>query len=226
MLLGHVRIISNHPDVSVSEQQLGHMFSPETLSKVFESAAKYAWAVFVMAAFVLFVPDDAAMQLGIDRIKAEYKGYFWLTLVFTGTLTLSAVLSYFNKKVLDGWLEERRSEKKRNAEKAERLNAIALRLSSLDDRELLWIKYCLFHNVQTLSAKMDDVTAQSLLNKSILSQGSGSMLNLPYHIPDDVWRYLQENHFLFLSEEETNDPRFEKYLESFRKSLYPSHWMA
>jgi len=202
------------------------MFSPETLSKVLESAAKYAWAVFVMAAFVLFVPDDAAKQLGIDGIKAEYKGYFWLTLVFTGTLTLGAVFSYVNKKVLDGWLEDRRSEKKRSAKRAERLNAIALRLNSLDDRELFWIKYCLFHNVQTLSAKMDDVTAQSLLNKSILSQGSGSMLNLPFHIPDEVWTYLQENHFLFLSEEEANDPRFEKHLENFRKSLYPSHWMA
>lgn len=202
------------------------MLSPETLSKILETAAKYAWAVFVMAAFVLFVPDDAAKQLGIDGIKAEYKGYFWLTLVFTGTLTLGAVLSYINKKVLDGWLEERRFKKKRSAKRAERLNAIALRLNSLDDREVLWIKYCLFHNVQTLSAKMDDVTAQSLLNKRILSQGSGNMLNLPFHIPDEVWTYLQESRFLFLSAEETNDPRFEKDLESFRKSLYPSHWMA
>lgn len=202
------------------------MLAPETFSNILESAAKYAWAVFVMAAFVLFVPDDAAKQLGIEGIKTEYKGYFWLILVFTGTLTLGAVFSYLDKKVLDGWLEERRAEKKRIAKRVERQNAIALRLNSLDDRELLWIKYCLFHNVQTLSAKMDDVTAQSLLNKGILSQGSGSMLNLPFHIPDEVWTYLQENHFLFLSKEETDDPRFEKYLESFRKSLYPSHWMA
>ena len=205
---------------------LVHMFSPETLSKVLEAVAKDAWAVFVMAAFVLFVPDDAAKQLGIDGIKAEYKGYFWLTLVFTGALMLGAVFSYINKKVLDEWLGEKRSENRRSAKKAEQLNAIALRLNSLNDRELLWVKYCLFHNVQTLSAKMDDVTAQSLLNKGILSQGSGSMLNLPFHIPDEVWAYLQESHFLFLSEEEATDPRFEKYLESFRKSLYPSHWMA
>lgn len=202
------------------------MLAPETFSNILESAAKYAWAAFIMTAFVLFVPDDAAKQLGIEGIKAEYKGYFWLVLVFTGTLALGAVFSYLNKKVLDGWLEERRAEKKRSAKRAERQNAIALRLNSLDDREFLWIKYCLFHNVQTLSAKMDDVTAQSLLNKGILTQGSGSMLNLPFHIPDEVWTYLQENHFLFLSKEETDDLRFEKYLENFRKSLYPSHWMA
>jgi hypothetical protein len=101
-----------------------------------------------------------------------------------------------------------------------------LRLNSLNDRELLWIKYCLFHNEQTLSAKLDDVTAQSLVNKGIVSQGSGSMLNLPFHIPDDVWAYLQLHEHLFLSEEEANDPKFGKLLESFRKSLYPSHWMA
>jgi len=202
------------------------MFTPDAITKVLETAAKYAWAVFVMVAFVLFVPDDASRQLGIDAINTQYKGYFWLTLVFTGTLSLGTVFSYLDKKVLDGWLEERRAKKKRSAKRAERQNAIALRLNSLDDRELFWIKYCLFHNVQTLSARMDDVTAQSLLNKGILSQGSGSMLNLPFHIPDDVWAYLQENHLLFLSKEEIDDPRFEKHLESFRKSLYPSHWMA
>ena len=202
------------------------MLAPDALTKVLETAAKYAWAVFVLAAFVLLVPDDAAKQLGIDVIKGQYKGYFWLTLVFTGTLTLGAIFSYLDKKILGGWLEERRTAKKQSARRAERQNAIVLRLNSLDDRELLWIKYCLFHNVQTLSAKLDDVTAQSLLNKGILSQGSGSMLNLPFHIPDEVWAYLQENHLLFLSKEEIDDPRFEKYLVGFRKSLYPSHWMA
>lgn len=202
------------------------MLAPEALTKVLETAAKYAWAIFVMAAFVLFVPDDAAKQLGIDAIKGQYKGYFWLTLVFTGTLTLGAVFSYLDKRVLDGWLEERRAEKKRSAKRAERQNAIVLRLNSLNEQERLWIKYCLFNNVQTLSAKMDDVTAQSLLNKGILSQGSGSMLNLPFHISDEVWAYLQDNHLLFLSKEEIDDPRFEKHLESFRKSLYPGHWMA
>lgn len=196
----------------------------EAISKIFEFAAKYAWAVFVMAAFVLFVPEDAGKQLGLEQIKAAYKGYFWLILVFTGTLSVGAILSYLDKKVLDGWLEERRAEKKRKAKKQQRLDAVALRLNSLNKREVLWIKYCLFHNVQTLSAKMDDVTAQSLLNKDILSQGSGSMLNLPFHIPDDVWSYLQENEHLFLSEEEVNDPRVAKLLDDFRKSLYPSHW--
>jgi hypothetical protein len=200
------------------------MFTPDAFLKILEATAKYAWAVFVMAAFVLFVPDDAAKQLGIDAIKAQYKGYFWLVLVFTGTLTLGVVFSYLDKKVLDGWLEGHRAKKKQSAKRNERQNTIALRLNSLDDRELLWIKYCVFHNVQTLSAQMDDVTAQSLLNKGILSQGSGNMLNLPFHIPDDVWAYLQENNFLFLSMEEVDDPRFEKYLESFRKSLHPTHW--
>ena len=198
----------------------------EALSKILVFVARYAWAVFVMIAFVLFVPDDALKQLGLEQIKATYKGYFWLVLIFTGTLSVGAVFSYLDKKVFDGWLEQRRAEKRRNKERDERLSAIEKRLNSLDDRELIWIKYCLFHNVQTLSAKMDDVTAQSLLNKKILSRGSGSILDLPFHIPDEVWEYLQQNHYKFLNDEETNDPQFENMLESFRKSLHPSHWMT
>ena len=198
----------------------------ESLSKILESAAKYAWAVFVVASFVLFVPDDGSKQLGLEQIKAGYKGYLWLVLVFTGTLSVGAVFSYLDTKVFDGWLEHRRAENQRKKKRLERISAIALRLNSLDDRELLWIKYCLIHKVQSLSARMDDVTAQSLVNKGILSQGSGSMLNLPFHIPDEIWSYLQENYSAFLSEKEVNDPKLTELLDGFRRSLYPGHWMA
>jgi hypothetical protein len=81
----------------------------EPFTKILEFAAKYAWAVFVLAAFVLFMPDDAATQLGIEPIKTSYKGYFWLTLVFTGTLSLGAAFSYLDRKVFDGWLQDRRA---------------------------------------------------------------------------------------------------------------------
>jgi hypothetical protein len=97
-------------------------------------------------------------------------------------------------------------------------------LNSLDGREQLWIKYCLRNNVQTLTARLDDPTAQSLVNKHILSQGSGSMLNLPFHIPDDVWRLLTEERPSFLTDEEISDPRFQRALDEFQSSLHPRLW--
>ncbi len=196
------------------------MLLPETLNKVLEAVSKYAWAAFIMAAFVLFVPGDAAKQIGVDGIKIEYKGYFWLALVFTGTIAIGNVISYVNKKVVDEWLSEMVAAKRQNKKRTENLRAIVLRLDSLDDREAFWIKYCLFYNVQTLAARVDNVTAQSLCYKRILVRGSGSVLNLPFHIPDDVWRHLQEHRSFFLNEEEIRDPNIEKYLEDFRRSLF------
>ena len=37
----------------------------ESLGKILEFVGKYSWAVFVMVAFVLLVPDDGAKQLGL-----------------------------------------------------------------------------------------------------------------------------------------------------------------
>ncbi len=193
----------------------------ESLGKILEFVGKYSWAVFVMVAFVLFVPDDGAKQLGLYDVRTSYKGFWWLALVLTGALWIGALFSYLDKKLLDGWLERRRTEKDRDEERLKRIENIRLRLNSLDSREQLWIKYCLFHNVQTLSARLDDPTAQSLVNKQILSQGSGSMLNLPFHFPDDVWRLLTEERTSFLSEQEINDPRFQQVLDNFRQSLHP-----
>ncbi|OOO03471.1 MAG: hypothetical protein USCGTAYLOR_00267 [Chromatiales bacterium USCg_Taylor] len=46
------------------------------------------------------------------------------------------------------------------------------------------------------------------------------MLNLPFHIPDHVWRYLLEHKDEFLSAAEAQNPKFPQTLEAFTKSLY------
>src|SRR3972149_4465083 len=131
----------------------------ESLGKILEFVGKYSWAVFVMTAFVLFVPDDGAKQLGLYDVRTTYKGFWWLALVLTGALWIGAVFSYLDKKVFDGWLERRRSEKQRDLDGVRRIENVRLRLNSLDTREQLWIKYCLLNNIQTLTARLDDHTA-------------------------------------------------------------------
>lgn len=192
----------------------------ESLGKILEFVGKYSWAVFVMTAFVLFVPDDAARQLGLYGVRTLYKGFWWLAFVLAGALWTGAVFSYLDKRIFDDWLKRRRAERRRRTERVQRIEKIRRRLNSLNVREELWIKYCLFNNVQTLAARLDDHTAQSLVNKGILIQGSGSMLNLPFHIRDDVWRVLTEEKASFLSEEEVNDPRFRQALDAFHRSLH------
>src|SRR5713226_7438501 len=126
--------------------------STEPLGKVLDFLGKYSWAVFVMAAFVLFIPQDAADQIGIYTLRANYKGLWWLLLVLSGAVWIGVAFRYLNSRIFDGWLARRAERRKRKAEQHEMTQALDLRLKSLDENETTWIIYCLFHNIQTLSA--------------------------------------------------------------------------
>jgi hypothetical protein len=191
----------------------------ESLAKVLDFLGKYSWAVLVAVGFVLFIPADAASQIGLDALRTAYKGPLWILLVLSATVWLGAIFRYFDKKLFDNWLTHRTEEKRQEKNRAQFVQNLGLRLNSLDPRELMWIKYCLYYNVQSLAAELSNGTAQSLKNKGIVSQGSGSVLGLPFHIPDDVWRYLREHAREFLSDEERNDSGLPLQLESFRQSL-------
>lgn len=191
----------------------------ESLAKVLDFVGKYSWAVLVVVGFVLFIPSDAARQIGLDTLRSTYKGPLWILLVLSATVWLGAVFRYFDKKLFDNWLTHRAEEKRQEKNHAQFLQNLGLRLNSLDPYELMWIKYCLYHNVQSLAAQLSNSTAQSLNNKGIVKRGSGSILGLPFHIPDDVWRYLLEHARDFLSDEERLDPMLAHQLERFRKSL-------
>jgi Super-infection exclusion protein B len=193
----------------------------EWLGKTLDFISKYSWAVMVVSAFVLFVPDDAAKQIAVLDIRDNYKGIWWIVLVLSAAIWSSAVFRYFDSKV-SVWLQSRAKERERIEKQEKRKAAIRARLDSLDDKELLWIKYCLYHNTQTLSAQRGDRVAQSLTYKGILAEGSGHILDLPFHIPDDVWEYLKENQSLFLPESDRRNPKFEQILEQFRRGRHAS----
>lgn len=217
----------------------------ESLAKILEFLGKYAWAVCVTIAFVIFVPEDAARQLGIAELRAGFRGPLWILLVLTAVLSLGALFQYVDRRLIDGWLKHKRElqvkqeerrfdaeakaaarrEEEREQQEAEqkRFESLVLRLSSLDLEERMWFKYCLFHNVQTLSAERGNRIAQSLCHKGLVAEGSGHVLNLPFHIPDRVWRHLVSNKDTFLLPSESSDPRFPSALENFRKSLWASY---
>jgi hypothetical protein len=46
------------------------------------------------------------------------------------------------------------------------------------------------------------------------------MMDLPFHIPDDVWKYLKEYESVFLSEEDKQNPRLERLLHEFREGRH------
>ena len=194
------------------------MIKVEDAISLVETIGKYSWTVSVGIAFVLFAPNEAANQIGILDIRKAYLGYLWVGLVMSISVWAVAVFRYVDVKVEGHFLRKRLRREKYEKEEA-RKALFVQRLSSLSDEEEMWIKYCLFHNQQTLNAERTRSFAQSLVNKGILTEGSGSILNLPFHVKDEVWLYIRENKEKFLSVEEENSQAFLQRLNRFHSSL-------
>ncbi len=186
----------------------------EWIGKILDFIAKFSWAVMIVAAFVLFVPDDAAKQIAIFDIRESYKGVWWIVLVLSGAIWSSSAFKYFDSK-FSLWLNARHKEKEKKERAEKRKMEIQNRLDSLDELEQLWIKYCLYNNTQTLSAHSIDGTAHSLTYKGILEQGSGSILDLPFYISDDVWKFLKENDSRYLPDDDRNNPNSKRKVQEY-----------
>lgn len=199
-----------------------NMIKVEDAAKYIETASKYSWAVFIGIAFVLFAPREAADQIGITEIRKSYLGYLWVGLVVSASIWAVAAFKYADTK-LEGHLSRRREQREKENKAAAKRALLLQRLNGLSPEERMWIKYCLFYGQQTLSAERTRPFVQALVYKGILQEGSGHILNLPFHVRDDVWAYLCENKAEFLTDEESSDPRFLRALEKFHESLHPSY---
>lgn len=186
----------------------------ETIVKVVETSAKYAWGLFVVCVFVLFCPKQIATQIGILEIRSQYLGYWWVLLIFSVSICIGLLFSKFWQ-----WLSAHRqkSAKRKQAKKGKQ--AIIARLYSLNESEQKWIAYCLLKNIRTLHATQINSAANSLLSKNIVIHGSGSMTALPFTIVDFVWEYLLIHKEDFLPINAENDPALVNNLEDYESGL-------
>jgi hypothetical protein len=195
------------------------MFSLESVAKILEFCATHAYAVFIMLGFALFIPDGIAGQIGIEIMRAEYRGYFGLGFLLTGIISIASFVKYIDRTVISGWRLKRREDRDQLAKYTKRQVQIETELDALNDLESLWMGYCVYHQVKTVSAIQTNVTANSLRNKKIVLQGSGSMLDLPFHLQDDVWLYLKANWQKFMPDNAKHDRVFLDALGMFERSL-------
>lgn len=180
----------------------------EIILKIIEAIAKYALGVFAVCLFVIILPENTAKSIGLETIKMEHLGYWWLGLIFSGAIWVSSIIPKLGK-----WYSGYRA-------KVSLMKAVIRRLYTLDSIEKEWIRYCLLENVQTLNAPQINPTANSLVDKGVLSQGTGDILSLPFHINDFVWEYLQNHKDDFLLPSLIEDNEFVRNLKEFPKSLY------
>jgi hypothetical protein len=176
---------------------------PETIVKVLDAVAKYAWAVLAVCVSVVFLPDGTLNIMGLSIIREDYLGFWWIGMIFSAVIAVSSV-----GRQIVRWISRRKRLADQRAEVLKRVN-------SLNQWERMWIAYCLLHNTQTMTAQMTDPTANSLETKGFVTQGSGSILNLPYHLNDFVWEYARRHRQAFLPDEVANDHRSVQAIEDF-----------
>lgn len=193
----------------------------ESLIKAIELCAKYSWASAVAIAFVLFVPDDAAKQLGIFPIRHQFLGQLWIALVASLALFVSST-GLLLKALISGFFS-RRAEAKRYAEAKQKRREIMLsRLRSLSPQELMWFQYCLYYGRQTVFGEAHHPLAYALVKKKMLSPGSGTIWRISYTLTDEVWSMAQELTDELLPPETREKRGFERELAAFEKSLKPA----
>lgn len=190
----------------------------EIAAKSLELAAKFSWAVAVAISFVLFMPEEHADKMKITEIRENYLGYLWIGLVLTTLISLGAIFSSI-RSVFKEMYEERKAKKAHALGKAERQRQLASRLNALSDDEHRWIAYCLFNRVQTLYTTQINKTANSLRGKGIVVQGGGSILELPFHIQDDAWEYLNTHIVDFVPADALTNIDFQNAINHFHSNL-------
>lgn len=172
----------------------------EALSKILEFIAKYSWAVFALCMFVLILPEKTAESVGLLLIRNNFRGYWFLGLVLSGSLWIRGVIP---KLIRSATL------------KIGRRRIFIQQLDSLDNQELAVIQWCLLHESQTFTAVHGASTLQSLVAKGIMSVGGTNMLSLPYIIRLDAWKYIKKKNNKYLPKNVRNNQQQVNAINAF-----------
>lgn len=192
----------------------------EGWGKAFDFVERYAWIVAAGIAFVLFIPDQAAQQLGIKPIRNQWQGYLWIGFFVAALLTLAGLWRYADRR-LGGWFARRAEEAKKAKTEAARRETLILRLNSLNAGEYGIVIYCLAKRTQTFTAELGNAAAESLCNKKIVSRGSGTVFRVNYHFTDDAWQHLLDHADEFFPEGGRDGPQVRALIENVERSLHP-----
>ena len=193
----------------------------ENITKLIEVTAKYAWSLFVAIGFVLFLPHDLAVEMGLTSIRSSHLGYLWIGFILSAALWLSSALP----KIWKFASASREEARKTNQEEQRRqrvLEKLRTRLHSLSADEIEWMQYCLFFNQQTVYAPHGQRTAQALMQKELCSSGGGQVFSLPYSLTDNTWKLVKDMRGEFLPAELEADKKFIAHITTFQKRLHPT----
>lgn len=161
--------------------------------KVIQLKARFLFGIWLIGAFILFLPDRFADEFGIKTIRENYRGWIGI-----GTL---AAFAFWLVQLIPSF-QNRRAIKKIREEIIQSVN-------SLSPEEQLLLAFCLWRNQQTITLEITHRAAGALVAKGMLirADGIGDTLAWPFTVPDFLWNHLRLNHQLILRGTDPNDPQ-------------------
>src|SRR5262249_32989038 len=109
----------------------------DQISNALDVAAKYAFALAVVAALVLFVPETWIQTMGLVGLRDGYRAYWWLVLIFCFTLSGQSAVVYLWKRAT--------ASLGRHQDHRQRTRIVHTRIGSLSEAEREIIAFCLDH---------------------------------------------------------------------------------
>lgn len=194
--------------------------TPDTVIRATELAAKYSFAATISAAFILFVPDPAAAQLGLLDLRSHHLGWLWIAFVGSGSLFLSAMAPKATSAISTK-LARRAEEKKREKDRQDKLERFRVRLESLNAQELFWVQYCIYSGQRTLFGEAYNPVAMALKAKGLLHPGAGTVWKVPYTFNDEAWQVIQESADTLLPPNIADTADFKRKAQGYEDSLKP-----
>lgn len=187
----------------------------EIPSFIFSLVGKFSAAFLLFAGVILVLPDDVAGSMAILEFRKENLASIWLFFL----LSASVFVSYLGKSIWGIVYPAVVAA----IQKRKRRHLMIERLSSLSERENLWIICCLYYNRQSMNAPLAAQPPSALRSKGLLQLGEGHVLDATYTIPDDLWRHLLSvrDHYVPKTMNSREKSEFERALERYRESLRP-----
>lgn len=166
----------------------------EDLLKVIELKIRYFFAVWIFGALLIFLPEEIKTKMAVTIPENIRPWIGFATLAFFVlwfVLAIIHVISYLHSKYKDYQMRD----------------DVLDQLNTLSDRERDIFIFCLSRNQRTIQRNITDGAVNSLMTKRLLTIArQGSVLSMPYTIPDFVWKRLQKKRDVlfpeFLSPEE------------------------
>lgn len=171
----------------------------KTIIEFLKLAPRYLIALGLMAACLLFLPDDFLKKIGVSQFAQDNRS--WLGLIFIGTTALFIVSVTGDMfKSIRRWWRKRRA-----------FTEITNRLHRLTEDEKQILRYYIAKQTRANTLRINDGVVQGLVADGILyrSTSMGSLVEgFGYKISDIAWNYL--NVFPNLLEGSTNTYRTDK----------------